>query len=74
MTDPRIRDYLGKSDEAAKTRPGGQPDNAQAARGTRSTNSTGHLKLAQAATAHPHGSSSEARPDRPVGNETEVKA
>ena len=45
MTDPRIRDYLGKSDEAARTRPGDHWDDAQARRGTRSTNSTGMPSL-----------------------------
>jgi NAD(P)-dependent dehydrogenase (short-subunit alcohol dehydrogenase family) len=57
MTNPRIRDYLGKSNEAARTRPGDHQDDAQAARATRSTNSTGMPSQ-----------------DRPVGNETEVKA
>ena len=57
MTDPRIRDYLGKSHEAARTRPGDHSDDAQAARGTRSINFTGMPS-----------------PDRPVDNETEVKA
>jgi NAD(P)-dependent dehydrogenase (short-subunit alcohol dehydrogenase family) len=45
MTDPRIRDYLGKSDEAARTRPGDHWDDAQARRRTRSTNSTGMPSL-----------------------------
>jgi NAD(P)-dependent dehydrogenase (short-subunit alcohol dehydrogenase family) len=56
MTDPRIRDYLGRSDEAARTRTGGHQDDALAAPGTRSTNSTGMPRRVQAPTAQLHGS------------------
>jgi NAD(P)-dependent dehydrogenase (short-subunit alcohol dehydrogenase family) len=56
MTDPRIQDYLGRSDEAARTRTGDHQDDAQAARGTRSSNSTGMPRPMQAPTAQPHGS------------------
>lgn len=55
MADPRIRDYLGKSDEAAGTQPGDQQDDARATRGTRSTNSTEMPRSVPGATAQPHG-------------------